>query len=467
MEFENLWSKIDFTSFREKTKSKAEQRYGSRFGVRCQNLNQQPVNLLIPGSKSYSNRALVLAGMTSSEIEIRGLLLADDVYWGVCALQELGFFLEWNDEEHALRVSPPATDEQAQLTQHTVFLGKAGTLARFLPAVILNFERNFERPIRVWFKSDVQLSARPLKELTTALRGLGAKVEGDKLPFRVESSVLKGRCEISGATSGQFLSGLLLAAAGSGNLINISRVDSLVQPDYVRMTLEALKAFGARISHDDELTSFTVHESGQKLFSRSYCVEADASTACYFIAFAVLHKMQLTIKNLNSECLQPDLLFIEFLKTFGADVSVCSQNVTVKPAHLKQSLKYFDFSLMSDQALTAAVFAVCLGAELEISGVAHTRHHESNRVESLVKNLNDVGVSARATPSGFVIDSVRSKPTGVWNCCDDHRFAMSGFLLASRCEDVVLEGVDCVEKTVPDFFERFEFLGVAYEKYES
>ena len=446
------------------------------------------VTLQVSGSKSFTNRALVLAGMNSQELVLSGVLFSDDSYWGFECLQNLGFGLEFNIAAKQVRILPPNV-----LVAQTkpLYFGMAGTLARFFPAVVLNFKKSFphlfaqslesggvphsssvdqnQNEVRVQVTGEKRLCERPLSELVVALRGLGANIERESLPLELVSGHLSGRCQISGAKSGQFLSGLLLAAAGSREHIVIERIDNLVQPDYVRMTLSALADFGAAIEHDADLTHFSAF-CPAGVSASTYAVEADASTACYFMAFAYLHSFDLTISNLGSKTLQPDLGFAKFLERLGAKIEVSHSEVFVQGSATKgvrpRGGFHADFSAMSDQSLTAGVVALFADAPIEISGVEHIRKHESDRIAGLVANLNALGVIASEKRDGFTVHPVSeeniSNIAGHWQTFHDHRFAMTGFLVASRCPGVEILAPECVEKTAPDFFAEFSRLGVEW-----
>ena len=444
-------------------------------GLRVKSLTlPQAVTLEVSGSNSFTNRALVLAGMNNSELELSGFLFSDDSYWGLVSLVRLGFGLKLNVSAKRVYICPP---QKLSSQPQTLFFGMAGTLARFFPAVVLNFAKSFPHLFSslppenfvVQATGEKRLCERPLSELVVALQMLGASFDGQQLPLTFGPQKLSGRCSISGAKSGQFLSGLLLAAAGSREHILIERVDNLVQPDYVRMTLAALELFGAPINSDSDLTHFSVFcPEGVK--SESYAVEADASTACYFMAFAFLHGIDLTITNLGSETLQPDLGFAQFLVRMGAQVIVSTREVFVRGSATRGSTPrggfHADFSALSDQSLTAGVLALFADGPIEIAGVEHIRKHESDRIAGLVQNLTALGAQAIEKRDGFTVHPLttekRLQMKARWQTHHDHRFAMTGFLVASLCPGVEIVSPECVEKTAPDFFTELARIGVEF-----
>lgn len=468
--------------------------------------------LRVPGSKSFTNRAAVLAGLCPAGVELEGVLFSDDSWWAFDSLARLGFCITLNMAAETVHVEPPQVPTPLALASlgaqpERLYFGMAGTLARFFPAVVLNYARTFPH-VSALMASSIgdgtsaqggglsviatgasRLCERPLSELILALRALGAKISSDKLPITfpniLGARALEGKCAISGKTSGQFLSGLLMAAAGSRNSIEIERVDTLVQPDYVRMTVGALAAFGAEVHHDPSLTLFRVH-CPEGLASTRYVIEADASTACYFLAFAALFNIDLILTNIGSSSLQPDLQFTSFLERLGVAVDVHEGSVRVHPrahaAHAAAATELIgsgntaaafvpfrggfevDFHACSDQALTAGVLALFADAPIRVFGVEHIRAHESDRIASLVKNLVRLGVACTEEQGGFTV--VPPAPgtvlQGEWETHHDHRFGMTGFLVASRHWGVEILDPGCVEKTAPDFFVRMEKLGVRF-----
>ncbi|MCA2960668.1 MAG: 3-phosphoshikimate 1-carboxyvinyltransferase [Silvanigrellales bacterium] len=469
-------------------------------GLRVASVEPPPMaTLRVPGSKSFTNRAAVLAGLCPLGVTLEGVLFSDDSWWAFDSLARLGFRVEPEVSLETVHISPPGVPSQEaraawQGEPVQLHFGMAGTLARFFPAVILNYARTFPniaasfagRTMDVLAGGAPRLCERPLSELVFALRSLGANISSEKLPSTftdiLAPSRLSGGCSISGKTSGQFLSGLLLASAGSRNAIDITRVDSLVQPDYVRMTVRALEAFGAEVVHDSPLTSFRVH-CPQGLAANRFVIEADASTACYFMAFAALYGIDLTLTNIGSSTLQPDLQFTAFLERLGVPVEVKPGTVRVipRPGFQREGSvgvatpgsKSFvpfhggfevDFHACSDQALTAGVLALFADAPIRVFGVEHIRGHESDRIASLVKNLGALGIACAEAPDGFTVvpPALGTQLQGPWETHHDHRFGMTGFLVGSCHPGVEILSPGCVEKTAPDFFFRMARLGARY-----
>jgi len=450
---------------------------GSKIRVICKKPTAHTLFLDVPGSKSWSNRAVVLAGMSPHPVVLQGFLFAEDCYWGLAALKTLGFEVECCLRTKQVRLVPP----EAHFFQHQrhfflprrIFLGAAGTLARFFFAVILNWQNThpLSPPLCVRLQARPQLCKRPLAPLIQALKSLNAQffTSSHSLPVLLSSSNLKGSCHISTAVSGQFLSGLLLAASGTKHQIVVKRQDNLVQSHYVRMTLQALADFGAHVVTNPALDDFSILPTPGGLGTRSYTIEPDASTACYFIALAVLHNFSLRIHFLGSQSLQPDLQFISLLQKMGAHIELEKSHIFVCSQPQKTPLVggfCIDFSECSDQSLTLGALALFATAPIRIFGVSHIRHHESDRIGCFVKNMQSLGVGVQEFLDGFLVHPLEKPPhelCGLWETWEDHRFAMAGFLIASVAPHVLLNHPHCVAKTAPQFFDDVQKLGFVFQ----
>lgn len=396
----------------------------------------------IPGSKSYSVRACILASLSSSPSKLTNFPFSDDSNWALNCLENLGFLVSTNEDLGEVSIRPPVDFKSTA----KLFLGMAGTVGRFIPATILNFEAIHKKPITAALEASESLSKRPMEPLFEALRRLGAQIDSNALPCTIRSSKLSGKTKISGKVSGQFLSGLILAAAGCRNEITIEIVDDVVQPGYVDMTVQALKAFGANIAISEDRRQYSIVPSVLK--KETFAIEEDASTACYFHAFSLLHEFDLKL-SVPSHSLQPDYQFLKFLEA-------------LKKASSSNQELHWDFKPMSDQALTAGVMGFLLGVKVTVRNVAHIRHHESDRIKNLCQNFLKLGCVAEEYDDGFCIHPQKIDLSGLWETHEDHRFAMCGFLLASKYPELLIDNPHCVSKSAPSFFKEFEKLGINF-----
>ncbi|NBW81373.1 hypothetical protein EBR21_06430 [bacterium] len=425
---------------------------------------QKKWRVSIPGSKSVTNRAIVLAMLSGKPLKLEAPLLADDTWWGFLALDQLGFDLDLRGMPQAIGIHPPrpakkksTNDPQSVL----IHVGQAGTLGRFLLAALLNWHKVYPDSLLRSFvvTADAQLARRPLAPVISALRELGAGfevAEGKSFPLSVSVSALRGRCTVDSSTSGQFLSGVLLAAAGSRNQCRIGRSKTLVQPDYVRMTLQMLADFGARVDVDSSFEHFTVQE-GEWHPPSSYRVEADASTACYYAALACVLGVDLEVENLGSGTVQPDFEFISILRQFGFEVEVQQQAFRVWGSRGRAnttSVLKLDLSRCSDQALTVGVMGIVTSVSVEVHGVAH----------SFCSNCRALGIAVDELQDGFRVRSSVSASalTGDWPTHNDHRFALSGIVLSAWASKVRVQNPACMQKTAPAFVAQLQSLGVLF-----
>lgn len=423
---------------------------------------------LISGSKSFTNRSLVLAGMTRSPVTLEGVLFSDDSFWGLNSLANLGFQVQLSPSLKRVNLIPPES-VNPNTTETSLYLGQAGTLARFFPAVILNFEKVHGIRVEAHLLGHAQLMGRPLAPLLDALRQWGVIISGNSLPLKLVSTSLSASAKISGAKSGQFLSGLLLAGASQPNPLELERVENLVQPDYVRMTIESLEAFGARLESDSQLHRFRL--GGGLLTSPGvFQVEPDASTLCYFVLLAALLGFPVRFQGIGTDSLQPDVQFCKMIKQLGAPVECLPNEIRVLSRweeHPKGNRPCFNMELCSDQALTMGILGLLFPTGIKVTGVAHIRHHESDRIASFCQNAKELGAQVWEMADGFEVgplptfDSLGSPK--LWRTHHDHRFAMTGAILACLFpRQIGIEDPSCCQKTAPHFFKELESWGIPF-----
>lgn len=420
-------------------------------------------SICLEGSKSETNRAVVLSGMSPFPTTLTNFLFAEDSFWGLYGLQQLGFHVSCDVKNSSVHIDPTSLlSEQTHSKKIEIHLGKSGTLARFFLAILLNWQKTFpqQKKLNFYLHGEEQLTQRPLAELCVALKELRAHLHSEFLPLTGSSSNISGSCSISGKKSGQFLSGLLLTAAGCQNKVHIARTENLVQPGYIDMTLHALKQFGCtpRVSSAHE--NFFV-EQASPLQCSEFKIEPDASTVCYFITMAFLHNFNLTIEGLGSSSVQPDLKFIFFLKKTGAHIEIFSQKICVYKridTTIHGGFSY-DFSHMSDQSLTAATVALFCRQSIHIYGISHIQYHESNRLDRLCENLTHIGAHVKKHDDGLSVCGPFTNKPAHWKTWNDHRFAFCGSILSSCAPFISVENPACVQKTCPNFFTHLESFG--------
>ena len=409
--------------------------------------------LRVPGSKSATNRALLLAGFAKGPSTLSGILKSDDAYWATEALRALGIGVRVEGETAWVEGGGPKKREAE------VFVGSAGTLARFLTAMLAF------TPGRWALQASPQMQRRPIAPLLDALKTLGVGVsyleEEGRFPFVLEGrKVPGGEVRISGATSSQFVSALLLAGALSEGPLFVRVEGGIVQPDYVRITARMMETFGARVREEKE--GFRILPTGYR--GRDVELEADASSAAYFFALAAASGGRVRVLNLGSDTLQPDLGFVDVLARMGAEVEKTKAATAVKgPKKLEGGFRQ-SLLRMSDQTPTLAALAAFADAPIEIREVAHVRHHETDRIAVMAEELKKAGIRVEEFRDGLRVHPGRPKPA-LLDSHDDHRVAMSLSLLSLSAPGLSIRDPGAVSKTFPDYFDRLRELGFRVEVY--
>lgn len=410
-------------------------------------------DIVVPGSKSFTNRALLVAALAEGDSTLTGVLRSDDSYWAVQVLRQLGVAVQVDGTTVHVR----GCGGRWPVTEGTLYVGSAGTLARFLPPVLA------AAPKGQWIvDGSEQLRRRPIVPLVDALRQLGARVDyvsvPGQFPLRVTAGLPGGSAVVSGNISSQFVSGLLLGAPYARAPVHIQVSDGLVQPAYVGITIALMRAFGVDVAHDSEYT--TLHVAPRVYRGRAFTLEADASTACYFLTLAALTGGRVRVCNVGVDSLQPDARFVDVLEAMGCAVRRGAGFLEVKgPKRLRGNLTV-DMKPMSDQALTLGVAAVFADGPVRVRGVAHIRGHESDRIHVFCTQMARLGIRADELEDGFVVYPGSPAPGPALDPHDDHRQAMAFALLGARVPGIRILDPGCVSKTCPSFFLMLSRLGV-------
>lgn len=410
--------------------------------------------LRVPGSKSFTNRALIIAALAEGSSTIGGILKSDDSYWCIDALKRIGLAVEVEGDQ----VQIEGTAGRWPKEEAHLFLGAAGTLARFLPGALAAGQGGVYQVDGIQ-----QLRRRPLSPLLKALKELGAEIrflgEEGRLPLQVKATGLKGgKVTIEGHVSSQFLSGLLIASPLAKGEVEIKVAKGLVQPAYVGITVNLMRQFGATVEHDPHFTHFVIQPGGYT--GQQVVLEADASTACYFLSAAALTEGTVRITNVGYHSLQPDARFIDVLEQMGCTCIKHDNYLEVTgPAQLRGGFTV-DMKPMSDQAITIAALAPFADAPITVTNVPHIRHHESDRIAVICQALQQLGIKVEEHQDGFTV--YPGQPQGaVLDPHDDHRQAMTYSLLALKVPGIIITDPGCVSKTCPGYFEELKKIGVS------
>lgn len=410
---------------------------------------------LVPGSKSITNRVLLLAALADGESRLRGGLESDDTVVMRRALEAMGIGLRVDRD--------PATGAEDWLVHgrggrftapgHPLDCGNSGTTVRFLTAALTLADA----PIVV--DGNARMRERPISDLAEALRGLGAEFtmegESDCPPIRVHGGGLPGGAAlIDGSRSSQYVSAVLQAAPYALNDVELSFKDGvIVSRPYIDLTLEVMRDFGADAgwTDDDRLSVRT----GRPYVARDYTIEPDASSAAYPFSAAAIAGGSATVDGVRADSQQADFKLLGLLERMGCGVTRNGDTVTVTgPTGGLRALGEIDMNDFPDAVLAYAVVCCFADGPTTIRNVYNLRIKETDRLDALETELRKLGVGATAGHDWLRIEPGPMHGAEI-ETYDDHRMAMSFALAGLKVPGVVILDPGCVSKTWPGFFEAF------------
>jgi 3-phosphoshikimate 1-carboxyvinyltransferase len=412
----------------------------------------------VPGSMSMTNRALVLAALSSHDrgCRLTNVLRSEDTEVMVTALSQLGFRVEpdWSREE--VRVDPTGQRERIPARSADLFVANSGTTMRFLTAM-LSLGRG-----RYRLDGVARMRERPIEDLLAALREAGVHAYSELgngcPPVVVQADGLRGGpLHIKGDVSSQFLSALLMVAPFAQSDVTIRLTGPLVSEPYVRMTVAMLRQWHLQV-HVETPALYRIPAPQRQPPLASvweYAIEPDASAASYFFAAAAVTGGRVTVLGLPEDSPQGDVRFVDVLAQMGCRAERCSSGVTVHGRPLRGV--DVDMSAISDTVMTLAAVACFALGPTTIRNVAHIRHKETDRLAALAAELRRLGAGVEEFADGLTITPRPLRGAEV-ETYDDHRMAMSLALVGLRVPGVVLKNPACVAKTYPGFFADLERL---------
>lgn len=407
----------------------------------------------VPGSKSLTNRALLVAALADGVSELTGALDGDDTRHFAAGLRALGFRLEPPDPAPVWRVHGEGGRVPAEHAE--LFVGNAGTAARFLTALCCLGSGVYR------IDGVARMRERPMEPLLEALRSLGAEVrslrQSGNLPVEVEAGGLDGGVvALDARDSSQFLSALLLVAPYARSDVEIMLIGDPPSQPYVTMTTQLMRAFGVEVEQPYDGQFFV--RAGQRYRARRFAIEPDASSASYFYAAAAITGGSVVVRGIHEQSLQGDARFPELLREMGCRVQRTGEGIRVTgPEGGRLRGLDIDLSDMSDLTPTVAVMAPFCDAPVRLRNVAHVRLQESDRLRVLATELGRLGVRVEEFRDGL---RIYPGPVsgGLVQPHDDHRIAMAFAVLGLRVRGIRIANPGCVSKTFPDFFQRLERL---------
>ncbi|EER87791.1 3-phosphoshikimate 1-carboxyvinyltransferase 2 [Sorghum bicolor] len=417
----------------------------------------------LPGSKSLSNRILLLAALSEGTTVVDNLLNSEDVHYMLGALNTLGLSVEADKvAKRAVVVGCggkfPVEDAKEEVQ---LFLGNAGTAMRPLTAAVTAAGGNATYVL----DGVPRMRERPIGDLVVGLKQLGADVDcflgTDCPPVRINGigGLPGGKVKLSGSISSQYLSALLMAAPLALGDVEIEIIDKLISIPYVEMTLRLMERFGVKAEHSDSWDRFYI-KGGQKYKSpKNAYVEGDASSASYFLAGAAITGGTVTVEGCGTTSLQGDVKFAEVLEMMGAKVTWTETSVTVtgppRQPFGRKHLKAIDVNMnkMPDVAMTLAVVALFANGPTAIRDVASWRVKETERMVAIRTELTKLGASVEEGPDYCIITPPEKLNVTAIDTYDDHRMAMAFSLAACAEVPVTIRDPGCTRKTFPDYFD--------------
>ena len=401
----------------------------------------------VPGSKSLTNRALLIAALAPGVTHFTNALFSDDSRYFAQALAALGF--EVRSDEAACSMAVVGQGGRIPAARAELFIGNAGTAARFLTAMLTLGHGAYV------LDGSARMRERPLADLLDALRQLGAVVNSDTgcPPVRVTAAGLPGgQAQVAGDVSSQYLSGLLLIAPYAQAPVELRVTGGLNSQPYVDLTVAIMADFGVAVAREG-YERFTI-QPGRYAAKAGYAIESDASAASYFLAAPAFLGGTVRVGNFSRSSRQGDVAFVDVLAQMGCTVAEVNNGLAVTgPALGKLRGVAVDMRHIPDTAQTLAAIAPFANAPTEIRGIASARVKETDRVAAMCAELRRLGVTVEEYPDGLKIYPAEHLSAATVETYDDHRMAMAFALTGLRSEGLAIANPGCVSKTFPGYFD--------------
>lgn len=400
----------------------------------------------LPGSKSYSNRALLIAALAEGHSEIRQALFSDDTRAMHGALLALG--IEVEADEPGRRFLVEGAGGRIPAREAELFTDNAGTAARFLTAAVALGQGTYV------IDGSERMRQRPIQPLLDGLQQLGvdarARFRNGCPPVIVQANGIRGgHARVRGDISSQYISALLLAAPYAARGLEIEVEGALVSAPYIDLTLGSMAAFGVQ-SERDGAARFRV-APGQRYQGRAYAVEPDASAASYFFAAAAVTGGRVRVLNLGHNSAQGDLGLLDVLEAMGCTVLRSAGAIELRGPTQLHGVDA-DFTRMGDVATTLMAIAPFASEPVTVRGIAQTHFEESDRPVAAATELRRAGIHVEETKDSLRIEPGTPRPA-VIQTYGDHRIAMSFAIMGLRTAGIEIANPGCVAKTFPGFFE--------------
>ena len=404
--------------------------------------------LTVPSSKSYSNRALLIAALADGESHIYNCLKCEDTRYMISALNSHNI----NIVEDKTKVTVHGCNGFPGTSGKNIFVGNAGTTMRFLcsfAALCLG---------ETIIDGSWRMRQRPLNDLIDGLSPLGVEIisqnENGCPPVKIKGGGIDGgETEMNGDKSSQYFTSILLSSPYAKKDVLIKVNGELTSRPYIDLTIDLMRIFGVNVENNS-YSSFFI-KSGNGYRAREYTIESDMTSATYFFAAAAITGGKVKIENLNIATMQGDIKFVDILKKMGCIVLKGENFIEVEGGALRGI--NVNMNEMPDAVQTLAITSLFARGETRITGVSNLRIKETDRIKALATELSRLGAQVRELDDGLVIIPGKLQAAEIVTY-DDHRMAMSFALAGLKIHGVKIKNPGCVNKSFPDFFKKLESL---------
>ena len=432
-------------------------------------LKREEITVTVPGSKSITNRALLLATLAEGESRLKGALFSEDSRYFLNCIQTLGFEAQADEEAKTVRVK--GLGGRIPKTEASLYVGSAGTAARFLTAFLGMSEGSWH------FDASAQMRRRPMRPLLEKLAYLGAQIVYEEaeghFPFQITGhGVNRREVSVNIDRSSQFLSALLISSCLAPEGMRVTAEGSHGMA-YVDMTVEMMREFGLECRKAGEPRADAAGAArsgvpaegagaaggisyeipgGQSYLAREYQIEPDVSAASYFYALAAVLGVRVTVRDVRLHGKQGDVEFLRILERMGCELEENAEGLALSgPPDGRLRGVAADMHACADQAITLAAIAPYADGPVTITGIGHIRYQESDRLAAMAAELRRMGIRCETAEDGITVWPGSPAPA-VIETYDDHRMAMGFALTGLRAEGIRIAGPDCCKKTFENYF---------------
>ena len=414
---------------------------------------KKEISVQVPGSKSITNRALLLAALSGKECTLRGVLFSEDSRAFLNCLKELGFSV--NSDEKARTAVIQGMGGSIPNKRASIHVGSAGTAARFLTVMLAFAGGDY------FLDASEQMRKRPMKPLLDALEKTGVIITYDgeegHFPFHLRSENLSVKeLTIDTDISSQFASALLMSGGQAEGGLRVTLSGSRTEGSYIKMTTEMMRQFGMEFQKEKD--SYQLHKTDFGV--EEYQIEPDVSAACYFYAMAPLLKTDVVVRGVHGASLQGDIKFLQVLEELGCVREEEEAGIRLKGSKVAgyQGLTV-DMKDFSDQTMAMAAIAPFAKTPTLIKNIGHIRYQESDRIRAILTELARMGISCKEAPED---EGIYIEPGEIRNAeietYEDHRMAMAFTLIGLKTGKIAIKNPSCCAKTFENYFDVIEEL---------